>query len=225
MKVFSSLAVKAAYLELVPRFEKSSAHKVSTEWVGMADIRKRMMAGESPDLVVGSGGLIDELIKAGKMQPGSRADLAKSGVAVAVRKGAPRPDIGSVDALVRALRAAKSLAYSSGPSGVYLASLFQRLGIAEELKSKATQTPPGVLVGELVARGEYEIGFQQIPELMQVSGIDIVGPLPAEIQTVTVFAAGIPSGAKERDAAQALVKFLRSPEAAAVFKAKGMQPA
>ena len=225
MKVMSSLAIKAAYLELVPQFERKTGHKVETEWVGMADIRKRILAGGSADLVIGAATLIDEFIAAGAMAPHSRMDLAKSGVGVAVRKGAPRPDISSVEALKRSLRAAKSIVYSSGPSGIYLAGLFQRLGLAAELKDRMTQTPPGVLVGELVARGEKEIAFQQVPELRQVAGIDFVGELPAEIQTITVFSGGVPLSAKDPDSAKALVQFLKSPGAARVLRDKGMEPA
>ena len=223
MKVFSSLAVKAAYLELVPQFESSSGRKVDTEWVGMADIRKRIGAGEAPDLVIGSGALIDEFVKAGKLK--DRANLGKSGVAVAVRKGAPRPDISSADAVKRALLNAKSIVYSSGPSGVYLASLFEKWNVTDALKNKALQTPPGVLVAELVAKGERELCFQQMPELLQVSGIDIVGPLPDEIQTQTTFASGIHVQAKESDTAKALVKFLTSADSRAVMKKHGLEAA
>ena len=221
LKVISSLAIKAAYLELVPQFEKSGGCQVATEWAGMVDIRKRAQAGEAADALIGSAALIDELTQLGRVVPGSRVDLAKSGVGVAVRSGAPRPDIGSVEALKRALRAAKSIGYSSGPSGVYLSGLFERLGIAGELKPKLTQTPPGVFVGELIARGEFEIGFQQVPELLAVAGIDLVGPLPREIQAITVFSGGIPVAAREPESAQALLGFLASPQAAAVKRKTG----
>ena len=226
MKVISSLAVRAAYLELAPAFEKRSGRRLETEWVGMVDIRKRMLAGESADLVIGSAALIDELTAAGKIVRGSRVDLVSSGVGVAVRAGARKPDISSVEALKRALLDAKSIAYSSGPSGVYLAGLFERLGIAQALKGKAYQAPPGVLVGELIARGEYELGFQQVPELRAVgASIDFVGELPSEIQTITVFAGAIPANAKEPEAAKALLEFLTSAEASPVIRKHGMQPA
>lgn len=221
----SSLAIKEAYLELVPRFELETKHKVVTSWVGMVEILKRIKGGESTDLIIGSAAAVEELIKAGKIVPASRTDLAKAGVAVAVRKGAHKPEIGSAEALKRALRAAKSIAYSSGPSGVYLSGLFQRWGIAEELKARITQTPPGTAVGGLVARGEAEIGFQQFSELLPIAGIDIVGPLPPDIQIITVFSGGIHVAAKQPDAAKALMKFLASPAAAPVIRKKGMEPA
>jgi len=224
LKVISSLAIKAAYVELVPQFEKASGCEVATEWAGMVDILKRMKAGETVDLVIASAAVVDELMQLGRIVPGSRVDLAKSGVGVAVRSGARKPDIGSVEALKRALRSAKSIGYSSGPSGVYLSGLFERLGIAAELKPKITQTPPGVFVGERVARGEIEIGFQQVPELLPVAGIDYVGPLPREIQAITVFSGGIHSGADEPEAARAWLKFLASPGAAPVIRKKGMEP-
>jgi molybdate transport system substrate-binding protein len=221
LKVISSLAIKAAYVELVPQFEKASGCEVATEWAGMVDILKRMKAGETADLVIASAAVVDELMQLGRIVPGSRVDLVKSGVGVAVRSGARKPDIGSVEALKRALRAARSIGYSSGPSGVYLSGLFERLGIAEELKPKLTQTPPGVFVGELIARGEFEIGFQQVPELLAVAGIDLVGPLPREIQAITVFSGGIPVAAEEPENAKALLKFLTSPQVAAVKRKAG----
>ena len=223
MKVFASLAIKAAYNELVPKFEKQSGRKVDTEWVGMADIRKRIGAGEVADLVIGSAGLVDEMSKAGKLK--ERTDLGKSGVAVAVKKGAPRPDISSAEAVKKALLNAKSVVYSSGPSGVYLAELFKRWNLVDAMKDKALQTPPGVLVAELVAKGERELCFQQMPELLQVSGIDIVGPLPHEIQTVTTFCGGIHVQAKEAGTARELLKFLRSAENQAVMRRHGLEAA
>ena len=224
INVMSSLAIKEAYLELVPQFEKESGHKVVTEWVGMVDIKKRLLAGEIVELVVGSAAAVDELIQARKLAPG-RMDLAKSGVAVAVRAGAARPDIGSGEALKRALVAASSIGYSSGPSGIYLLELFKRMGIAEQMKPKITQTPPGIPVGPLIARGEVEIGFQQLSELLPTKGIDIIGPLPADIQVITTFSAGMHVGAKKPEAAKALVRFLTSPAAAPVMRKKGLEPA
>lgn len=214
MKVIASLPLKAAYKEL---------NLGPAEWVGINDIRKRMQAGEAADAVIGSAALIDELMAGGSVQKGSRVDLVKSGAGVAVRKGAPRPDIGSTAQLYGALRKAKSIVYSSGPSGVYLAELFRKNGLADELKDRLRQTPPGTLVGELVARGEAEICFQQMPELLQVEGIDVVGPLPAEIQVVTVFSGAIPAKSSDPAGAKKLFEFLRSDAAQPVIRRYGME--
>jgi molybdate transport system substrate-binding protein len=224
IKVLASGAIKEAYLELIPQFEKASEHKVATTWAGTVDIKKRMAAGEVFDLVVVASPELDAFIKEGKLVPGSRADLVRSGVGVAVRAGAPKPDISSGEALKKALLAAKSIGYSTGPSGVYLASLFERMGIADQIKPKLKQTQPGVLVGSIIANGEAEIGFQQVSELIHVPGIDFLGPLPADVQKITVFSAGIHSAAKEPDPAKALVKFLTAPAAAPVFKKHGLEP-
>ncbi len=225
IQVMSSLAIREAYLELVPRFESQTKHKVVTSWVGMVDILKRVKGGETTDLIIGSAAALDELTKAGKIVPASRSDLVKSGVGVAVRAGAPRPDISSGEAVKRALLKARSIAYSSGPSGVYLTGLFERWGIASELKPKITQTPPGVAVGGVVARGDAEIGFQQVSELLPVAGIDYIGPLPPDIQVITVFSGGVHVAARQPAAAKELIKFLASPAAAPVIKRKGMEPA
>jgi len=216
------MAIKEAYLELVPAFEKQSGHKVVTRFVGSGDLMKRLRAGETTDLVIMAAGTIDELAKEGKIVPGSRVDLVKSIIGVAVRAGAPKPDLSSGEALKRALLAAKSIAYSSGPSGVYLAGLFKQWGIPE---NRITQTPPGAPVGEVLARGAAEIGFQQVSELLPVKGIDYVGALPADVQLVTVFSAGTHTGAKETEAAKAWTRFLTSAAAAPVLKRKGMDPA
>jgi molybdate transport system substrate-binding protein len=224
VSVMASNAFKEAYLELVPQFERASKHKVVTRFIGSADIMQRMKAGESTDVVILAANSVDELIGLGKVVPGSRVDLAKSGVGAAVRAGAPRPDISSADALKRALLAATSIGYSSGPSGAYLAGLFQRMGIADELKSKIRQTPPGVPVGDLIARGEAEIGFQQVSELLSIKGIDFLGPLPPDIQQITVFSAGLHVSANDPGAAKALVKFLTSPAAVPVIRRTGMEP-
>lgn len=224
IQVMSSAAFKAAYLELVPLFERASGHRVATRWLPGVDVLKRVKDGEASDLVILQAGDIDELIRAGRIVAGSRVDLAKSGVGVAVRDGAARADIGSTDALKRALLAAKCVAYSTGPSGVYILKLFERLGIAGEIKTKSRQVK-GEPVGAVVARGEADIGFQQVSELLPVPGIDFLGPLPAEIQQITTFSTGMQSGAKEPDAARELIKFLTSPAAAPVIRKSGMEPA
>ena len=219
-----SVAVKEAYLELLPRFEQASGHKVATTWAGTADMMKRMKAGEVFDIVLIASNSLEELTDTGKIMAGSRVDIAKSGVGVAVRSGAPRPDISSADALKRALLAAKSIGISTGPSGVYLMSLFERWGVAGELKPKFRTPPSGGSVAELAARGEAEIAFQQVSEIVHVRGADFVGPLPAEIQRITTFSSGIHVGAKEPEAAQAWQKFLTSPEAVPVMKKHGLEP-
>jgi len=225
MNVWASLAIKAAYQELLPAFVRSSKVKVDTQWVGMADIRKRILAGEATDVVIGSAGLIEDLINGGNFDSRTRVDLAKAEVGAAVRSGAPKPDIGSVEALKSTLRSAKSIVYSSGPSGIYLAELFQRLGIAEALKSKATQAPPGVLVGELVARGDFELCFQQVPELRQVQGIDYVGRLPREVQLSTLFAGAVHSRSAQSKPGGELLHHLASREAQRVLRKHGLEPA
>jgi molybdate transport system substrate-binding protein len=224
IRVMASAAIKEAYLELVPQFERSSGHKVITEWVPTVDLLSRIKSGETVDLVIMVSTSIDDLINLGKLAAGSRVDLVKSGVGVAVRAGAPRPDISSAESLKRALRAAKSISYSTGPSGVYLVDLFQRMGLTEELRLKIKQVK-GIPVGAVVARGDAEIGFQQVSELLPVPGIDFIGPLPAEIQQTSVFAAGVHAAAKEPDAARALIKFITSPAAAPVIRKRGLEPA
>ena len=224
IKVLSTQATEQTYRELVPQFEQASGHKVTTIFTGTLDANKRLAAGETYDLLIMSGPSIDEHIKGGKVVPGSRVDLAKSGVAVAVRAGAPKPDISTTEALKKTLLAAKSIGYSTGPSGNYVIGMFQRMGIADEIKPKLKQTPTGVFVATLIASGDAEVGFQQVSELIAAPGVDYVGPLPADIQQATVFSSGILVGAKEVDAAKALVKFITAPAAAAAFKKRGMEP-
>ena len=224
IKVMGSAAIKEAYLELVPQFERASGHKVITTWIGGVDIVKRVAAGEHTDMVFQSASAIDGLIQLGKIAQGSRVDIATSWVAVAVKAGASQPDIGSSEAFKRTLLAAKSIAYSTGPSGVYLIELFKRMGIADAIQHKVTQIK-GEPVGASVARGEAEIGFQQMSELLPVSGIDIIGPLPADIQEVTTFSAGIHAQTKVAAAAREMANFFRAPAAHAVIRKKGMEPA
>lgn len=223
IKVMASAAFDEAYKVLTPAFEQASGHRVVTVGAPSVDMMTRLKAAEAYDLVIMAGYFIDELIAAGVIVPGSRVDLAKSGVGVAVRAGAPRPDIGSVEAFKHTLLAAKSIAYSAGPSGVYLAGLFQRMGIADDLKPKIKQFK-GVPIGAVVARGDAEIGFQQVSELLPVPGIDFIGPLPDTIQQVTTFSAGLHAHAKEPDAAKAFVTFLTAPAADPVIEKAGMQP-
>ena len=224
IKVFATAAIQEAYNTLVPRFAQTGPHKVATEWVPTVDLMQRMKAGGIADLVFMSAAGIDELIRDGKLVDGSRVDIAKSGIGIAVRVGAARPDISSADALRAAILAAKSVSYSTGPSGVYLAGLFDRMGLTAALEGKL-KVVKGEPIGAVVARGDAEIGFQQVPELLPVKGIDLVGPLPPEIQQVTTFAAGRPIAAKHVDAGAALLAFLKTPAALDVFRSKGMDPA
>ena len=225
MKVMASLAIRGAYRELAPAFQRQTREKVETQWLGMADIRKRMLAGELTDVVIGSATLIEDLINGGSLDSRSRVNIAKSEIGAAVRAGARKPDIGSVEAFKSALLGARSIAYSSGPSGMHLAELIQRLGIAEALKPKAVQAPPGVLVGELVASGKFELCFQQIPELRQVKGIDYVGRLPRELQLSTVFSGAVHSKSSQLNAGSELLRHLASREAQRVFRKHGLDPA
>ena len=222
MRIIASNAVREPYRELVPVFEKSTGHKVKIDWGGTVDIVKRVGSGEVADIVIIPAVRIDDFVAQGRFL--SRTDLARSGVGVAVRAGALRPDISSVEALRTALLAAKSIVLSSGPSSIYLPTMFQKMGIAEELKPKIIQIGPGLPVGETLARGEGEIGFTQMSELMSVKGINYLGPLPAEIQFVTVFSAGLHAAALVPDAARALLRFLTSPQATPVLRSHGMEP-
>jgi molybdate transport system substrate-binding protein len=225
IKVLSTQATQEAYLELAAQFEKASGHKVMTVFTGTLNVQKRLADGEAYELIIMAGPAIDDQIKLRKAVAGSRADFARSGTGIAVRKGAAKPDISSAGALKKTLLAAKSIGYSTGPSGIYMVSAFEKLGIAGQVKGKLKQTPSGVFVGTLIASGETEIGFQQISELVHFAGIDYVGPLPGELQRMTVFSAGIHAGAKQADAAKALVKFITAPAAASVIRKHGLEPA
>jgi len=224
IKVISTQATQEAYLELVAQFEKASGHKVTTVFTGTLNVQKRLAEGEPYDLIIMAGPAIDEQIRLGKALAGSRVDFAQSGTGVAVRKGAPKPDISSPEALKKTLLAVKSIGYSTGPSGLYMLSVFEKMGVAEQVKGKLKQTPSGVFVGSLIANGDAEIGFQQISELVHFAGIDYVGPLPGELQRMTMFSAGIHSGAKQPDAARALVKSITAPSAASVIRKHGLEP-
>ena len=224
IKVIASAAVREAVVELIPAFEKVSGHKVTAIWAGTEAITKRISDGEVVDIGLIAAPNIDKLIAEGKLVAGSRADVAKSGIGVAMRAGLPEPDISSGEAVKNAVLAAKSVAYSSGPSGFYLADLFKKMGIADQIKDKVKQTPSGVQVGEVVARGEADLGFQQVSELLHLKGIQYLGPLPADIQQITVFSAGLHTLAPMPDAATALTKFLTAPEAAPVIRRSGMEP-
>ena len=225
ISIISSMATKQLLADLVAQFQQGSPHSVSVESVGGVDAAKRVQAGEAFDAVVLASNAIEQLLSAGKLVAGSRVDLVTSGVAVVVRAGAPRPDIGSEEAVKRAVLAARGLSYSTGPSGVQLAKLFERWGVAEEIESRIVQAPPGVPVGSLVADGKVELGFQQLSELMSLAGISVLGPLPPAIQIVTTFSAGLAATSTQPDAVRALLAFMASPAAAAAKRANGMEPA
>ena len=222
--VLATGATKEIILELIPQFEKSSGHKVVTTWTGTAGIRKRIGDGEVYDLIIVGAPVIDAFIQQGKVVSGSRTELMKSAVGVAVRAGAPRPDIGSPEAVRNALLAAKSIGYSTGPSGDHVVSLIERFGITDQVKPKLKQIPTGTRIEAIVANGEAEIGFQQISELIRAPGIDYIGPLPSDIQKITVYSAGIHAIARQPEAARALANVLTGSTAASVIKHHGMEP-
>lgn len=222
LEVMSSIATREAYLELVPLFERESGISVTTSWVGGAEIAKRLRAGATPDLVIMAGAAIDDLEKEGLLARGSRVDLASSIIGVAVPSGAPRPDLSSEESLRQAVMRARRVAYSSGPSGVYLADVFKRWGIAD---AKLAQTAPGQPAGEVAARGDADLAFQQVSELLPVRGIDFVGPIPDEMQLVTTFSAGTRAGAANPREGLALTRFITSPRSAATLRRHGLQPA
>jgi len=230
VKVVTSATFKPAYLELVPEYERAPHDVLITEYgpsMGTTHnaIPMRLNRGEEIDVVIMAAPRLDELIKEGKVRTDARADLARSNIAMAVKAGAPKPDIGTLDALTKTLLSAKSIAVSDSDSGVYLTTkLFQKLGIADRIAAKVVKieaTP----VGETVASGKAEIGFQQISELLPVRGIDIVGPLPPGAQRVTSFSAGIPVTARNPVAAKRLIQWLASPAAYAAIHKSGLEPA
>jgi molybdate transport system substrate-binding protein len=224
MKVFCTNGLKSVLVELVPAFERTGATKPVITWGATANLAKELESGAIADLAVLTAEAIDELTKRGKIT-GGRVDLARSGIGVAVGKGAPKPDIGSPDALKRALLAAKSVAHSkSGQSGIYFPTVLARLGIAEAMRPKIVLPDAGTAVGEVVARGDAELGIQQISELLPVAGVEVVGPLPAELQKVTIFSAGVVAAAHEGDAARAFLSFVAE-HSRELLQPKGLEPA
>ena len=222
--VISSTAMREVMEELVPMFERASGHKVAISFLSGAVLPVKMKEGAQADVVVTTPPTIDDLVAAGKVAANTRVDFVRSGAGVAVRAGAPKPDVSTPEAFKNALLAAKSVGYSQGPSGVHFMSVMTRLGIADQVKAKGVVPPLGSRVGTLIAKGEAEIGVQQITELLQIPGIDFVGPLPKELQANIVYATATPMSAKERDAAAAFVKFLSSEPALPVIKKVGLEP-
>jgi molybdate transport system substrate-binding protein len=221
----SSMATRQLLADLVHAYRQQAGADVDFESVGGVDAAKRVQAGEAFDVVALASDAIDRLIAAGCVVAGTRTDLVRSGVAVAIRAGAPRPDISSEAALRAAVLSARSVGYSTGPSGVALAALFERWGIADEIRARIVLASPGVPVGRLVAEGEVELGFQQYSEMMHLPGIDILGAMPPGCEIVTTFSAGICATSSQADAVRALLAFLSSPAAADAKRRNGMEAA
>jgi molybdate transport system substrate-binding protein len=228
LRLYSSVGMRGALEQLVPQFQEASGQTLAITWGTAAMLTKRIAAGEPVDVAVLTRGNIDSLVNAGKIAADSAVTLANSSIAVAVKMGEAKPDIATADLFKQALLNAKSVAYSNpasgGASGVYFAKLLERLGIADDVKPKSKFPPPGGNAASLLISGEAQLAIQQKPELMEVPGVDVVGPLPGELGHVTAFAAGIAADSKNADAAKAFIKFLQSPKAAAVLKAKGFDP-
>ena len=223
-------AMKAAVEELAPPFERASGHVLRITYGPSGGLARRLNAGEAADLVVVDSKALDELIKRGKVA-GGRTDVARTGIGIAVRKGAPKPDVSSPEALKRALLAAKSIAHTApaggGVTAAHVMGVFEKLGIAAEVtpKVKLAAGGPNGRVSVLVSSGEAEIGLQQVSELMSNPDVEVIGMLPAQLQLTTIYSAGVTTSASEAEAAKALIKALTAPSAAAIYKAKGLDPA
>ena len=225
IKVISSNALKTTLEELAPAFEKTSEHKLAFTWGAAVPLKAGIEKGATFDVAVLTTAAIDDLIRQGKLAAATRVALADSGAGVAVRKGAPKPDISTVDAFKRALLSARSVAYvEQGGTGIYLKDLLQRLGIADPLKDRIKLLPPENPAAHAVANGEAEIGMTQISEILPYAGAELVGPFPKEIQLTTSFAAAVGASAQQSEAANLLIKFLTAPSAASVFRARGLDP-
>ncbi len=228
LTVYSTIGVRSAAEELFQSFERASGHKLATTWSTAPMLVKRIEGGESADVLILSRAGIDQLKAQGRIAPGSDVALAGSGVAIAVKAGAPKPDISTPEALKRTLLTAKSIAYSEpsagGASGVYFAKLLERMGIAEAMKPKTKYPPAGGFSATLLMTGEAELAVQQKPELLHVAGAEIVGFLPGDLNMVTEFAAAITSEGKNAEVSKSLIEFLQSPDAKAVYRSKGLDP-
>ncbi|MEQ1535677.1 MAG: substrate-binding domain-containing protein [Burkholderiaceae bacterium] len=223
IKGISSMATRQLLAELVADYKKTTNANIAIESVGGVDAAKRVQAGEAFDVVILASDAIDKLITSGHIDPTSKVNLVNSGVAVAVKSGAAVPDISSETAVKAAVLAAKTISYSTGPSGVALAKLFEHWGIEQEIASRIVKAPPGVPVGSLVAKGEVELGFQQLSELIHLDGISIVGPLPSEIQITTTFSAGVCTASTQADAVKSMLAYMASPAASAAKLRQGME--
>ena len=218
------MATRPLLADLARAYEERSGCAVAIESVGGVDAARRVQAGEAFDAVFLASDAIDRLIASGHVV-GPRSDLVRSPVAVAVRSGAARPDVSTEAALKAAVLAARRLSYSTGPSGVHLQKLFERWGIAAEIAPRIVQAPPGVPVGSLVARGDVDLGFQQLSELMHLDGVDVIGGLPGDTQFITTFSAGVCAASKQGDAVRAMLGCMNSPDAVATKRRHGMEPA
>ena len=229
IKALISTAVAEAIAELVPQFERASGHTLRITYGPTGGLAKRLTGGEAADLIILADTGLDELTKQGKVVPG-RTDFARTGIGVAVRKGASKPDIASPEALKRALLNAKAVAHTApaggGITALHLLRMFEKLGIAQEVaaKTKLAAGGPNGRVSTIVANGEADIGLQQVSELMSNPGVDVVGLLPAELQQIAVYSAGITANAKEAEAARAFIRFISAPSAAPIYAAKGLGP-
>lgn len=221
----SSMATRAVLADLAAAWQQRIGQAVDLESVGGVDAAKRVQAGEAFDLVILASDAIDKLLAAGRLLPGSKVDLTRSGVAVAVPAGAPHPDLSSEDSVRAAVLAAPSLGCSTGPSGVALTRLFERWGIAGQIAPRIVTPPPGVPVGSLVVKGEIALGFQQLSELIALPGIDVVGPLPPAIQIDTIFCGAVCADSTQPEAVRALLAFMAAPEATATKRRHGMDAA
>jgi molybdate transport system substrate-binding protein len=228
LKVLTAGAFRQVVVALVPDFEKQTGHKATADNGTAGELKKRIERGEAFDVAIITPAVIDELAGTGKIAAGTRVNVASVGVGVVVKEGAPKPDVSTVDAFKRALLNAKTVAYidpaSGGSSGIYIDKLLERLGIADQVRPKA-RLKKGGHVADLIVSGEAELGLHQISEIVAVKGAALVGPLPKDIQNTTTYAAGLGASAQNKDAAQALIRTLSAPSAAAVLKSKGMEPA
>ena len=221
----SSMATRQVLAELAAQFTARQGRVLAMESVGGVDAARRVLAGEAFDVVVLASDTIDKLIASGHLVAGSKVDLVRSPVAIAVRAGAAQPAVTTEDAVRQAVLAASSISTSTGPSGVFLTTLFERWGITQAIASRLVQAPPGVPVGTLVARGEVELGFQQLSELMHLDGISVIGTLPRAIEFITTFSAALCPGSTQADAVREMLQFMTSPAAAAAKRRQGMEPA
>ena len=229
VKVLAALGMKDVVDNLGPKFERASGHKLAIKFGSLGGIVKMVQGGETADVVIIPRQGIDGIVKDGKAAVGSVTDIARSNIVVIVRKGAPKPDVSSPEALKRTLLAAKSITYSDpadgGASAIHFAKVLDRLGIAKEMKPKTIYAKLGADTGVVVATGKAELGVNQLQVIMSVAGIEVAGPLPGDLQATTVFSSAVMAGSKNAAPAQALVNFLRTPDAGKVIKAKGMDPA